>query len=74
MSSINRCPDCGRTLVAKIKRCTCGWIVVQEIKNAVNDYRCHFAEFGERCESDGTVCNSIRGNRWYCGKHWYNGQ
>lgn len=73
MTPINRCIDCGKSLSGKSKRCTCGWIIVDEESEPVNDYRCHYVLLGKRCDKEGTICNSTRGHEWYCAAHWYYG-
>ena len=69
MSAFVRCPDCGKTFSEKTRRCTCGGII--EVAETPDPFRCKHVEYGEQCKHEGTVCKSVRGNKWLCREHAY---
>ena len=72
MNLIYDCPECGKVLSAKLKCCSCGWMM-KEQHNEDNAYQCQFQVRDMRCENVGTICRSVKGTsrKWYCSKHWY---
>jgi hypothetical protein len=63
------CPECGKTLSTKIKKCTCGWSA-NENSPTISDYRCQYYLAGRQCPLLGTVNPSPYGHLWYCIDHW----
>lgn len=60
------CPDCGKLLPDKVKRCSCGWYRTIENASTVANHRCKY----QLCESIGTISRSLYGNTaWYCREH-----
>lgn len=60
------CPDCGKSLPDKVKRCSCGWYRLMESTSAVANHCCKY----QGCELMGTISRSIYGNTaWYCWEH-----
>jgi|GEM_PF-2339427 len=65
------CPECGKTISAKTKRCSCGWRKAEPAITGPRDYRCEYVINQRRCPLPGTVCPYPYGNGpWYCGGHW----
>jgi len=71
MTVSNICPECCKVFYKKISRCNCGWILTAEIDTSIRKYQCHGQKYGKRCEEEGTVCKSTRGNNWFCSEHAY---
>jgi C4-type Zn-finger protein len=64
----DRCPDCSKILSRGSNLCTCGWFSIVQIKSA-SVYQCQYREKNTRCENEGTVSKSTRGNVWFCRGH-----
>ncbi len=70
MSQTNSCPECGKTLYERTKRCSCGWTkpaikTIQEV-----DFRCQYQSWGKRCPLPGTTCPyPYAKDPWYCADH-----
>lgn len=64
---MNQCPECGKTLLATAKRCSCGWVKVESNPPTIADHKCHYAIGQRRCLLPGTV--SPKGKAWYCRRH-----
>lgn len=68
---MNTCPDCGKSILMKAKRCSCGWSKVEQ-KFTAPDYRCQYAIANRRCPVQGIICPYPYGNGpWYCREHWH---
>lgn len=68
---MNNCPDCGKSISVKAKRCSCGWVSIQQQKTVTSDYQCQYAIANRRCPQYGTICPHPYGNGpWYCREHW----
>ncbi len=69
---MNHCPDCGKSLGMRAKRCSCGWVKVEQKKPVIPDYRCQYVIENERCAKQGTICPApYSDGPWYCTAHWH---
>ncbi|HEX4044865.1 MAG TPA: hypothetical protein VHZ76_04290 [Gammaproteobacteria bacterium] len=66
----NECPECGKSLAAKAKYCSCGWRNPGIENSSTVDYRCHYVTCGRRCPLPGGISSSVFGSTWYCAGHW----
>ena len=69
----NFCPECGKTLLSKAKRCGCGWKEQEVQVPLIADHRCQYRVRDRRCPLPGTSSPYIYGNvTWYCCEHCRN--
>ena len=66
---MNVCPECGKSLPEKAKRCSCGWIKEELQERAVLDGRCKYQYLGRRCLLPGTTSPHPYKGGWYCRRH-----
>ena len=64
---MNLCPECGKTLSATAKRCSCGWFKVESKPSTITNHKCHYAVGQRCCPLPGTI--SPKGKGWYCRRH-----
>lgn len=72
MTHYNDCPECGKALSAKYKRCSCGWRKEHEVVPVQADHGCQYQSKGRRCTLSGTMSHSTHASEiWHCHLHYH---
>jgi hypothetical protein len=65
------CPECGESLSANARKCSCGWNKSES--NQKKDHRCIFVLNGKRCNLPGSLSPSVKkSDDWMCKYHFLN--
>ena len=72
MVNNNFCPECGASLNANTKRCSCGWHNIERRKIVLTDHRCWYTVAEMRCPLPSTMTPYLYGTgEWYCRRHYH---
>jgi hypothetical protein len=66
----NSCPECGKILSIKERRCACGWFKPESKEQRITDRRCQYVSKQRHCPLPGTMSPYTASSTWYCRRHY----